>query len=81
MNLREIKRSVQALKPRELAKLDAWLRTLLQSRESEQRECRRNKQREILAAHQITHKTYRLERVRCGKESCKCAEGHLHGPY
>ena len=27
------------------------------------------------------HKTYRSEMVRCGKESCKCADGKLHGPY
>lgn len=25
---------------------------------------------------------YQLERVRCGKESCKsCSSGHGHGPY
>jgi hypothetical protein len=22
-----------------------------------------------------------LERVRCGKASCRCADGELHGPY
>ncbi len=23
----------------------------------------------------------REERVRCGKSTCRCARGHLHGPY
>jgi hypothetical protein len=23
----------------------------------------------------------RAERVRCGKPTCRCANGHLHGPY
>jgi hypothetical protein len=27
------------------------------------------------------NRTYSLERVRCGKENCKCARGQLHGPY
>ena len=81
MNLREIKRSVKVLKPRELVNLDVWLRTLLRTRESERRERRRIKQGEILAAHRTTHKTYRLEGVRCGKQGCKCSEGELHGPY
>jgi hypothetical protein len=25
--------------------------------------------------------TYRLEKVKCGKENCRCARGELHGPY
>lgn len=24
---------------------------------------------------------YRLEKVRCGKDNCRCAGGELHGPY
>ncbi len=24
---------------------------------------------------------YQLERVKCGKEMCKCTDGDLHGPY
>ena len=81
MKLREIKRSIGALPPRELAKLDAWLHTLLEDRESKKRVRGAVKQHEVLQAHRTTRKTYRLELVRCGKESCKCAEGKLHGPY
>jgi len=81
MKLREIKQSISGLPPKELAKLNAWLHTLLEDRESKKRVRGSTKQHEVLQSHQKAHKTYRLERVRCGKESCKCAEGTLHGPY
>jgi hypothetical protein len=81
MKLREIKQSISALPPRELAKLDAWLHDLLEERESKKRARDTARQHEVLRSHRTAHKTYRLESVRCGKESCKCAEGKLHGPY
>jgi hypothetical protein len=81
MKLREIKRSIGALPPRELAMLDTWLHTLLEDRESKKRVRGAVKQHEVLQSHRTAHKTYRLERVRCGKESCKCSDGKLHGPY
>lgn len=28
-----------------------------------------------------TRVTYRAERIRCGKPTCACARGKLHGPY
>lgn len=27
------------------------------------------------------HLTYRLKFFRCGNAGCRCARGHLHGPY
>jgi hypothetical protein len=81
MNLREIKCSVRALKPKQLVKLDVWLHTLLEAKELMEHERRNSKQREILKANQTTHKSYRLESVRCGKPGCKCARGELHDPY
>ncbi|MBC8145609.1 MAG: hypothetical protein H7X80_08475 [bacterium] len=27
------------------------------------------------------HLTYRLKYFRCGNTGCRCARGHLHGPY
>ncbi|MCA1565740.1 MAG: hypothetical protein LC803_08910 [Acidobacteria bacterium] len=81
MNLREIKCSVSTLKPKQLVKLDVWLHTLLEARELMERERQNSRQREILEANQTTHKSYRLESIRCGKKGCKCAEGNLHGPY
>jgi len=81
MKLREIRQSISALPPRELAKLEAWLHALLEDRQSKRREGDATKQREVLESHRAARKTYRLELVRCGKESCKCAVGKLHGPY
>lgn len=81
MNLRKIKCSVRALKPKQLVKLDVWLHTLLEAKELMERERQNSRQREILKANHTTHKCYRLESVRCGKQGCRCARGELHGPY
>jgi hypothetical protein len=81
MKLREIKQLISALPTKELAKLDAWLHVLLKDCQSKKRARGATKQHEVLSAHLTAQKTYRPERVRCGKESCKCADGHLHGPY
>jgi hypothetical protein len=81
MKLREIKQSISALPQKELTKLDTWLHALLEDHQSKKRKRSTTKQNEVLQAHQTAHKTYRLERIRCGKENCKCAEGKLHGPY
>jgi hypothetical protein len=81
MKLREIKQALGALLPRDLARLDAWLHALREDRESKKRARGTAGQREVLQSHRAAHKTYRLERVRCGKKTCKCAEGKLHGPY
>jgi len=81
MNLCEIKRSVRVLKPKQLAKFDVWLHTLIEARELMERERQNSRKREIVEANQTTHKSYRLESIRCGKKSCKCAEGTPHGPY
>lgn len=33
-----------------------------------------------VAGRSITY-TFREERVKCGKKTCRCAKGDLHGPY
>jgi hypothetical protein len=81
MKLREIKQSIRALPPRELAKLETWLHALLKDRQSKKGRGGSTKQQEVLQSHGAARKTYRLELVRCGKASCKCVEGKLHGPY
>ena len=79
MNLRELKRSLKALTPEQLRKLDAWLHELI---EPERKEPGNTKGRRRAAkGRRAGAVTYRLERVRCGKENCKCADGELHGPY
>jgi hypothetical protein len=37
--------------------------------------------RAIVESKQVEKVTYRLELVKCGKVTCRCAAGQLHGPY
>jgi hypothetical protein len=37
--------------------------------------------RAIVEFKQVEKVTYRLELVKCGKLTCRCAAGQLHGPY
>lgn len=81
MNLREIKRSARALTTKELAVLDAWLHNLIGVRESKMLEQRASKDHGLLGPQRAARKSYRLQVVRCGKETCKCRKGSFHGPY
>lgn len=73
MKLREVKKSVSGLSLQQLVRLDAWLHSLIETAER----AGGHKPTE----HATGHKSYRSEMVRCGKQSCKCVEGKLHGPY
>lgn len=79
--MRDIKQSIEALRTKEMVKLDAWLHILIKSREAAMKARGITTRHEVLQAHQTARKTYRLELVSCGKERCKCVEGALHGPY
>lgn len=79
--MRDIKQSIEGLRTRDMVRLDAWLRALIQSREAAMNARGTITRHEVLQAHQTARKTYRLELVSCGKERCKCVEGKLHGPY
>ena len=37
--------------------------------------------REVVEERPAPRGCYRLERVACGKDNCRCAEGEGHGPY
>jgi hypothetical protein len=73
MKLRDIKRSASALNFQQLVKLDAWLHSVIETAERAGGHHPRE--------HTAGHKSYRSEMVRCGKKSCRCARGELHGPY
>ena len=81
MNIREIKRSARALTLKELAVLDVWLHNLIGVKEAKMRVLQAKKQLEAPRLRPSPRKTYRLQVVRCGKQTCKCREGELHGPY
>jgi hypothetical protein len=78
--LTQIKQTVRKLSPRELRRLDEWLRELVAESQEDENE-RRRSGRQIVEERTLENKTYRLEGVRCGKEKCKCTRGKLHGPY
>lgn len=79
MNLREIKSTLKELTPEQLLKLDSWLHELISAERVVR--TRVTGKREVVEEHKKDRRTYRLERVRCGKEQCKCASGKSHGPY
>lgn len=37
--------------------------------------------RELVVVKRQGARCYRLEKIKCGKKSCRCARGELHGPY
>lgn len=80
MTLREIKRAITSLSPKQLANLNAWLRELLDATEAK-KTIGVATGRQAPEERKALNKTYRLEWVRCGKRSCRCVEGKLHGPY
>lgn len=80
MTLREIKKSIAALRPRQLADLDAWLHELIATAEAK-KTAGGAPGRQVLEEHKAVDKSYRLEKVRCGKKNCRCSRGELHGPY
>lgn len=78
--LTEMKRAAEALTPKQLMKLDAWLHELIAAGESKKLNGR-GRERQVLKENKALNKTYQLEGVRCGKKNCHCAEGKMHGPY
>ena len=81
MGLRDAKREAAALRLTDLEKLDDWLHERIQALKDEEREGERRPRREVVEVRATATKTYQLERVRCGKDGCKCSSGELHGPY
>ncbi|HEY9404971.1 MAG TPA: DUF6788 family protein [Pyrinomonadaceae bacterium] len=77
----KIKQAVRKLSLAQLKRLDEWLHeVILKADESAQAE-RIPTRKQIVDDHTVENKTYRLEVIRCGKETCKCARGKPHGPY
>ena len=81
MSLSEIKRSLRSLTTKELTVLNVWLQNLVGVREAKMRKPPARKRPKTPKKRRPPRKTYRLQLVRCGKETCKCRSGILHGPY
>jgi hypothetical protein len=81
MRLRDIQKAIRSLNLEQTNRLRSWLDEHSRGLEEAARAKRMESGREVLEERQIDNKTYRLEKVRCGKENCRCAQGDLHGPY
>ncbi len=81
MGLVQIKHATRRLSLGQLRKLDVWLHELITRAEEVDRGKQPSPRKQTVAERILDNRTYRLERVRCGKESCKCTRGKLHGPY
>lgn len=67
--------------PPKLKELVAWLDAVIETEEAEALEVPVRAGREVVEQQRVGKTTYRLEKVKCGKQGCKCADGELHGPY
>ena len=79
--LHKIPHDLERLSYLELVKLDEAIHRLLEQRLVGDPEIRQRSDREVVERKKVGHLTYQLERIRCGKQNCKCAKGALHGPY
>jgi hypothetical protein len=79
VGLTQLKQTIRRLKPEQRRRLGEWLREQLRSDEEQARPSPRR--REVVEEREGKNLTYRLEKVRCGKKGCKCADGEPHGPY
>src|SRR5258705_10966147 len=80
MNLTQFKHLIKQLDGDKRVKLSNWLQGQILKDQDKQRHSTAKK-KETVEEKPVEHKTYRKEMVRCGKETCKCNDGKLHGPY
>jgi hypothetical protein len=80
MNLTQLKQFIKQLSPEKREKLSNWLQDLITIDQNEQ-ERSASQKRTMIEERKLRRRTYRKEMVRCGKESCRCNNGKLHGPY
>ena len=79
MALKRLKQTICRLKPEQRRRLGDWLRE--QIRLDEEPAPPSQPRREVVEEREGKNLSYRLEKVRCGKKGCKCADGAPHGPY
>jgi hypothetical protein len=77
----QIKQALRRLSLVQLRKLDEWVHELIRKAEESAQAEQTPSPEQTVEERTIENRTYRLEKIRCGKEKCKCAHGKLHGPY
>jgi hypothetical protein len=75
---RDLHKLIRSLSLQQKKALQSWLPDLIRY---DARVERRRDQQSSRVMSKDDNKTYRQVSVRCGKESCKCNNGKLHGPY
>lgn len=80
-SLREIKKNLPELSLSELRQVKIWLEKYIDKAEDKINISGPEPEANVIEEIEKNGKTYRLQHIRCGKETCKCAEGALHGPY
>ncbi len=78
MTVHEIIEAAGRLGEEELQELDFWIRDRLDPAAAE---LEHHGVPDATAAADEEDVHYRLKYFRCGKESCRCRRGQLHGPY
>lgn len=63
-----------------LRHLEVWIEEQIRVR-AKGEAVKPKKSSEVIEERHTGRYTYRLECVRCGKESCRCMDGTGHGPY
>lgn len=81
MNIVQIKHALRRLSLGQMRKLDEWLHELIRKGEEAGRREVTSSHRQVIVEKSEGDKTYRLESVRCGKVTCRCAAGKMHGPH
>jgi hypothetical protein len=81
MNLIQIKYAIRRLPLSKLVTLNVWLQELIRKAKEVERKDKSLLHKQTVAEKILDNKTYRLEKIRCGKQKCKCISGQLHGPY
>jgi hypothetical protein len=76
MTLHDIIDIASTLSDEELQELDFWIRHRLDPAAAELEH-----PRSPTPGEEEEGATYKLKYFRCGKSSCRCARGELHGPY
>jgi hypothetical protein len=81
MRLTQIKFAMRRLSLNKLKSLNEWLQELIRETEHAKQQEKSSLHKQTVSEQPIDSKAYRLEKIRCGKENCKCTRGKLHGPY
>ena len=74
MTLDQIQQAASELADDELRFLEEWIRTQLTPRVAELAD-------DHPVDGELDEVSYKLKYFKCGKKSCRCSRGALHGPY